>query len=47
MKKYSYNNKINSDKTQNITEKNNNPTNNDVCEPIQINLDKKKLIVEI
>jgi len=50
MKKYSYNKKINSDKTQNDNkdkDKKNNTLNNDVVEPIQINLDKKKLIVEI
>lgn len=50
MKKYSYNINYtkNSTNTTNINdEKTNKHINNDISEPIQINVDKKKLIVEI
>ena len=52
MKKYTYNNKNNSSKFKKCDDNNdknkyNKSQNNDLGEPVQINIDKKKLIVEI
>ena len=49
MKKYTYSNKNDSSKLKNCGENNdkNKSKNNDLGEPVQINVDKKKLIVEI